>query len=430
MSRSQADEAGSQFQRGEQLARSGTHAKALPFFAAARAAYLAAGDIAGAARAAGNLGRTHRSCGNLEEALECSREAVALFERSGDRRGLATELLLHGNTLALSRETQAAVDAHMKSYAIADALGDELVVGMNMFRLALLFWTLGRAEEARGFLRYASILYVRTGRNDYELDARKVMAQLYQAGAIQASELHEVLDEFFRTPQTTEHMKALVASYPQTGDPVMLEILDGFTLKATRIRCVAKAVADAVALIRTVMRSPADGAAHHHQRGAGPTMSSANSVESTRHQLRAVLDRVWPIIVAYSQVASAKQQGPPPYPMSALPHPKALIADAILEWLTLLAKPDTARTITANWPHVLSDVGSQETIEALRVQYLFLPFYVPDRDAQIMHQVATGRFDALSPHEVQGSSSIQQGILSERAQHEDDLRRLGYPTSG
>jgi hypothetical protein len=45
----------------------------------------------------------------------------------------------------------------------------------------------------------------------------------------------------------------------------------------------------------------------------------------------------------------------------------------------LLAKPETRPTIASNWPGMLDELASAETIQSLIVQYLILPYYIPDR---------------------------------------------------
>lgn len=159
-------------------------------------------------------------------------------------------------------------------------------------------------------------------------------------------------------------------------------------------------------------------------------MAWFSSIESDPKKLRAVVDRVWPIIASYSQVMAARTGGPPPHPMSALRHPKSVIGDALLEWLTLLAKPTTKRTITTNWPELADKFGSAATVESLIVQYLLLPYYIPDRDAQITHQVANGEVDHLDAYEIKRVSTIRMAIVAERVERESQLKRLGFPTQG
>lgn len=240
----------SQLERGNQLAKLGRHREAIPYLTAAADGYLAAGDVVNAARAYGNVGLSHRSDGNPTKALDYSRRAVALFERTSDRRGLSAELLLQANTLAKYGDPKGAMDAHMKSAGIADEIGDELLLGMNLFRLSLHWIAAGMPGEGRGTLRYASLLYVRTGQGDYEADCRKVIADLRQAGSVETDPVHTLLDELFRTRQTDEAIAELMTRHPAMSDPQMLKMLDGFTLEAIQLRCVVKAIADTTAIVR------------------------------------------------------------------------------------------------------------------------------------------------------------------------------------
>lgn len=161
----------------------------------------------------------------------------------------------------------------------------------------------------------------------------------------------------------------------------------------------------------------------------GTPMAWFSRVESDAKKLRAVIERVWPIVVAYSQTLTEHQAAGVPRPMSSLPFSKAVISDALLEWLTLLSKPATLRTLKANLPDLLDEVASTETVESLIVQYLYLCYYIPDRDAQIVRQLAAGDFAGLSDYQVERRSTISSAIMYDRGEREANLKRLGYPTA-
>ena len=155
-----------------------------------------------------------------------------------------------------------------------------------------------------------------------------------------------------------------------------------------------------------------------------------SSPESDPKKLYAVYERVWPMVVAYSRALAADATPKGPRPMSSLPFPKTAISDALLEWLTLLSKPGTLRTLKAHMPQLLEEVASAKTVESLIVQYLMLCYFIPDRDAQIFGQLAAGDLTGLSKHDVERRSTIWSSFMYERGGREAKLKRLGYPTSG
>ena len=159
-------------------------------------------------------------------------------------------------------------------------------------------------------------------------------------------------------------------------------------------------------------------------------MAWFSSPESDPKKLRAVIERVWPIVVASSQALFAHATPGGPRPMSSLPFSKTVISDVLLEWLTLLSKPTTLRTLKTNMPELVEEVASAEAVESLLVQYLMLCYFVPDRDAQIFGQLAVGDFTGLAKYEVERHSTIWSGIMHDRREREAKLKRLGYPTSG
>lgn len=130
-------------------------------------------------------------------------------------------------------------------------------------------------------------------------------------------------------------------------------------------------------------------------------MSWFSSIEIDPTKLRAVIDRVWPIIVTYSQALAAHVAEGVPRPMSSLPYSKTLISDALLEWLTLLARPTTVRTLKSHCPDLVEEVASPATIESLIVLYLSLSYDIPDRDAQIIRHLSVGDFNSLSEDEIE-----------------------------
>ena len=148
--------------------------------------------------------------------------------------------------------------------------------------------------------------------------------------------------------------------------------------------------------------------------------------DSDPKKLHAVIERVWPLVVTYSQTLAEHSTDGFPRPMSLLPFPKKAISDAMLEWLTLLSKPNTLRTLEMHMPALVEEVASAEAVESLIVQYLMLCYFIPDRDAQIFRQLATGDFTGLSDDDVERRSTIVSGFMYDRGEREEKLKRLGY----
>ena len=80
-------------------------------------------------------------------------------------------------------------------------------------------------------------------------------------------------------------------------------------------------------------------------------------------------------------------------------------------------------------PELVEEVASGETSESLVVHYLLLSYFIPDRDAQILEQLARGELRGLAMHEVERQKAIWSGIMYDRGEREAALKRLGYATS-
>lgn len=141
-------------------------------------------------------------------------------------------------------------------------------------------------------------------------------------------------------------------------------------------------------------------------------------------KLRAVMERVWPIIIVFADTLNDCEPGPSP--MSALPYPKSVISDALMEWLTLLAKPATRRTVAANWPAHLERVSSPASVDWLVGMYVSLSCYLPDRDASLLLAISAGRVDELSSYDLQRGEAIRAAFMYDRGDRELKLQQLGY----
>lgn len=85
----------------------GAHDRALDHYLVALEQSRAAGDVRGAARAAGNIGNLHNSMGNWEEARQYHRQALAGFEEIGWQEGVAGTLVNLGALSARIAEVRA-----------------------------------------------------------------------------------------------------------------------------------------------------------------------------------------------------------------------------------------------------------------------------------------------------------------------------------
>jgi len=85
----------------------GAHDRALEHYLAALAASRAADDVAGAARAAGNIGNLHNSLGNWQDARVYHRQALEGFEEIGWQEGIAGTLVNLGALAARMAESNA-----------------------------------------------------------------------------------------------------------------------------------------------------------------------------------------------------------------------------------------------------------------------------------------------------------------------------------
>ncbi|MEE4304000.1 MAG: diguanylate cyclase [Wenzhouxiangella sp.] len=145
----------------------GAHDRALEQYLAALEASRVAGDIAGAARAAGNIGNLHNSMGNWEEARDYHRQALAGFEEIGWQEGVAGTLVNLGalsariaEALEQAGESSEAVAEHeanleynRRALALFEDIGNPRGIAYAADNIARALIHLGRVEEALEFQR-------------------------------------------------------------------------------------------------------------------------------------------------------------------------------------------------------------------------------------------------------------------------------------
>lgn len=142
----------------------GAHDRALEHYLAALEASHSAGDVIGAARAAGNIGNLHNSMGNWEEARAFHRQALAGFEEVGWREGVAGTLVnlgalsariaqTHeqaGETARARAEHEKNLEYNRRALALFEALGNPRGIAYAADNIARALIHLGRVEEALG----------------------------------------------------------------------------------------------------------------------------------------------------------------------------------------------------------------------------------------------------------------------------------------
>lgn len=85
-------------------------------------------------------------------------------------------------------------------------------------------------------------------------------------------------------------------------------------------------------------------------------------------KLRAVAERISPVLLAYSHAFEAHAGSEYPLAISELPFPKTTINDALFEWLTLLLNKGTAQKLRTLDNEFYDAFGSGEAIDWLLVQ--------------------------------------------------------------
>lgn len=234
------------------LLESGQPKEAVPMLRWVGDWYLHNKQLSAAARSLGTLGQAQRKLGDLTAALRSSDAALDVLRALEDRRAMAVELLHKANTHGLLKELDKALDCHKESALLADAVGDEALVGMNTLRMGLMFAMSSTATASRVCLRYANLLYVRSGRDDYAAEVKGIFDQFIKAGLFSDDPFELDLDALFEVPPDPRAIAELVVRRPDLLDPGLINTLTSASAAAVGTECAAKAIREQGTILAAV----------------------------------------------------------------------------------------------------------------------------------------------------------------------------------
>jgi serine/threonine protein kinase len=234
--------ADSVFAQAAVLMETGQPRDAVPLLKWAGKWYLENANPAAAAKVVGTLGQAERKLGELDEALRHSTAALDLLQALGDRKAIAIELLHKANTLGCLEDYQKALECHMESARLADALGDEALLGMNLCRMGLIYAALGMGEGSRHSLRHASLLYLRAGREDYAKDVRDALEQFKSTGLFSEDTFELDMDALFGAPPQPRALVEVVMRHPGLMNPRIAATLVSTQAAQVGFECTARAM--------------------------------------------------------------------------------------------------------------------------------------------------------------------------------------------
>ncbi len=111
------------------------------------------GNKRGIGDAFNNMGLVWQSKGNLEPALEHYQKGLVIFEELDDRRRIATSLSNMGNVYSIKGDLPSALECHEQSLAIREELGLNHDVLHSLINLGVLYQLKGDLERALQYYR-------------------------------------------------------------------------------------------------------------------------------------------------------------------------------------------------------------------------------------------------------------------------------------
>ena len=228
--------------QGTVLMETGRGQEAVPLLAWAADWYLRNSRLGAAARVFGTLGQVERRLTHHKEALQWSEAALRILRQLNDRRAVAVELLHMANTHGVLHDYDSALQCHGESALLADALGDEALVGMNVFRMGLVFSLLGMDRESRHCLRHASLLYLRAGREDYAEDVRRAQSEFKRTGSFGDEAFEADMDALFGVPPDPSALLTLVSERPGLLESHVVSSLLSAQARDVGFECTARAM--------------------------------------------------------------------------------------------------------------------------------------------------------------------------------------------
>jgi tetratricopeptide (TPR) repeat protein len=139
----------------------------------------------GVARSLSHSSYCHYKAGDYHAGLADARAAVSLFERDGDRRGLAGAFYCLGSNLFALGELSKAIEAHLKSLELWEALGERAMVAGLFTDIGAIYADLSDYPKALEYFQRSLRLKTEVG------DIERLSGTLANLGVI-----HERLGEY------------------------------------------------------------------------------------------------------------------------------------------------------------------------------------------------------------------------------------------
>jgi predicted ATPase len=190
--------------------------------------------------------------GNPDAAEQVSREALEIRRRLGDRHGEAMELLALGNVAVFRGEVSLAQERYRQTAAVAEANGDDEILGRAVGNLGVVARSVGDLDEAAASLRQGRGYMERIG------DAHAVVqANLNLSGVLldrgELGEAEELAQDTIRRSQSVGDELLLLEALENLS-AIWSE--QGRLLAAGWLYGAADAMARALALVRNEMETP------------------------------------------------------------------------------------------------------------------------------------------------------------------------------
>ncbi len=124
------------------------HKQALELYEKALTLAEAKTDLAGQARALGNLGYALRNCGRPFQTLDYYQQALSKYQELGDRQGEGIALGNLGDVYHSLGQYQQAIEYQQQSLAITQEISDRYGEGASLGNLGLAYFSLGQYQQA------------------------------------------------------------------------------------------------------------------------------------------------------------------------------------------------------------------------------------------------------------------------------------------
>jgi tetratricopeptide (TPR) repeat protein len=151
------------------------------------------------------LARATRVLGDVQEALRLYREALQMYDGSGDRAGLAATLSNIGTVYDNLGQRAQALAYYEKALPIREEVGDRAGLATTLSNIGLVYDNLGQRAQALVYYEKALPIWEEVGGRAGERVTRYNMAMLYRAQgqlrkAVEALQTVVALDEQIHSP--------------------------------------------------------------------------------------------------------------------------------------------------------------------------------------------------------------------------------------